>query len=156
MLLSDGLIHLPGDAVIAEMARDSRAKFSDIECLGKVHLEHGAAACGKRETVLSGLCALRYATVTEVTIGCVRGAYGLCVDSFQLGFQERGLAGADRLLIAVNVGVGLAELDAAAVAVHVAEATNIHKDVEAEAVTCAESPQKLVVASAMLRPQPDK
>jgi hypothetical protein len=43
----------------------------------------------------------------------------------------------------------LLDLDAAAMAVHVAEAANVHEDVEAELLAGAEGAQHLVVASAM-------
>ena len=38
-------------------------------------------------------------------------------------------------------------------AMHVAKPTDVHQDVEAEAVTCTEGAKQLVVATAMLRAQ---
>ena len=52
-------------------------------------------------------------------------------------------------------GEFLADLNAAAVAVHVAEAANIHQDVEAELLSGAEGPQHFVVAAAMAQSQVD-
>jgi hypothetical protein len=49
----------------------------------------------------------------------------------------------------VDVGELLDELDAAAVAMHVAEAADVHEDVEAEAVAGGEGAQQLVVAAAV-------
>src|SRR5260221_12489890 len=45
----------------------------------------------------------------------------------------------------------LLDLNAAAMAVHVAEAANVHQDVEAELLAGAESAQHFVVASAMMQ-----
>ena len=74
----------------------------------------------------------------------------------QAGLGEGGLAGADGLVVAVEVGEGLEELDAAAVAVHVAEAADVHEDVEAEAVASGEGAQQLVVAAAVFGAEPDE
>ena len=56
---------------------------------------------------------------------------------------------------AVLRGEALHHLDAAAVAVHVAEAARIHQDVEAELLPSAESPQHLVILTTMAQPQID-
>ncbi len=49
----------------------------------------------------------------------------------------------------------LADLNAAAVAVHVAETADIHQDVEAELLPGAEGPQHFVMAAAISQPQVD-
>jgi hypothetical protein len=86
----------------------------------------------------------------------VRGGDGLGIRGVQLSFCKGRLAWADRLLVAVKISVGLQELNASTVAMHVAEAADIHEDVKAEAVSCAEGSEKLVVASTVLRAQPEK
>ena len=58
----DGLVHLPGDAAVAEVAGDAGAEFGDVEGFGEVHLEHGAAAGGEGEEVLGGVVRLRDAS----------------------------------------------------------------------------------------------
>ena len=55
MFVSDGLVHLPGYAAVAEMAGDAGAEFGDVEGFGEVHLEEGAVAGAEGEAVLGGL-----------------------------------------------------------------------------------------------------
>src|ERR1039457_7059466 len=89
-------------------------------------------------------------------VGGVGGIHGGGVGVGEAGFGEGGLAGADRLLVAVEAGEGLKELDAAAMAVHVAEAANVHEDVELEALAGGEGTGQLVVAAAMLCAEGDE
>src|ERR1700722_10648924 len=86
-------------------------------------------------------------------IRCIRRVDGVGVGSFELCLGERRLAWAGGLLITVQIGVGLQQLNAAPVPMHIAEPADVHEDVEAEAVSRTEGPQKLIMASAMLRPQ---
>src|SRR5260370_42263936 len=85
----------------------------------------------------------------------VRGGDGLCIRRVQFGFCKCRLAWADRLLVAVKICVGLQELNASTVAVHVAEAADVHEDVKAEAVSCTKGSEKLGMASPVLPAQPD-
>jgi len=39
MFVSDGFVHLPGYAAVAEVAGDAGAEFGDVEGFGEVHLE---------------------------------------------------------------------------------------------------------------------
>ena len=55
----------------------------------------------------------------------------------------------------MRVGVGLDELDAAAMAVHVAEAADVHEDVELEALAGGEGAGELVVAAAVFGAEGD-
>ena len=73
-------------------------------------------------------------------VGGVGGIYGLCVRSGQICFGESRLTRAYWFLVAMEVGVGLQKLNASTVAVHVAEAADVHEDVEAEAVACTKGP----------------
>src|ERR1017187_6389195 len=87
--------------------------------------------------------------IAEGAVGGVGGVHGGGVGVGEAGFGEGGLPGADRLLVAVEAGEGLKELDAAAMAVHVAEAADVHEDVELEALAGGEGTGELVVAAAM-------
>ncbi len=87
--------------------------------------------------------------VAQGAVGGEGGVHGGLVGGVQAGFGEGGLAGADGLVVAVEVGELLDELDAAAVAVHVAEAADVHEDVEAEAVAGVEGAEELVVLAAV-------
>ena len=60
-----------------------------------------------------------------------------------------------RHLVAVSSGVVLHDLHAAAMAMHVAEAADVHQDVEAELLSGAERTRNFVVAAAMPQPQLD-
>ena len=106
--------------------------------------------------VLRGLRGLGNAAVAKLAVGGEGGVHCGFVRGFEASFGERWLAGAGGLFVAVDVGVALQELDAAAMAMHVAEAADVHEDVEAEAVPGAEGAEQLVVASAMLRAERDE
>ena len=86
--------------------------------------------------------------------GCVHRR--LCSQLASPASARVGWPGQTGLFVAMEVGEVLEELDAAAMAVHVAEAADVHQDVEAEALTGAEAAQELVVASAMLCAEVDQ
>src|ERR1019366_2298257 len=94
--------------------------------------------------------------IAEGAVGGVGGVHGGGVGIGEAGFGEGGLAGTDRLLVAGEAGEGLKELDAAAMAVHVAEAADVHEDVELEALAGGEGTGQLVVAAAMLCAEGDE
>ena len=83
-------------------------------------------------------------------VGGVGGVHGGGVGVGEAGLGEGGLAGADGFLEAVEAGVGLQELDATAMAVHVAEAADVHEDVEFEGLAGGEGAGEFVVTAAML------
>src|SRR5581483_3186731 len=58
-----------------------------------------------------------------------------------------------RRIVAVSRGEGLPDLHAAAVAVHVAEASNIHQDIEAELLPGAIGAQYFIVPAAVPQTQ---
>ncbi len=91
--------------------------------------------------------------------GAVRGEGGFDrfgVGGGEAGFGEGGLAGGVGRVIAVERGEGLEELGAAAVAVHVAEAADVHEDIELEAGADVEGAEELVVAAAVLGAEGDE
>src|ERR1700722_8603958 len=149
MLFRDGLIHLPGYAAVAEVASDAGAEFGDVEGFGEVHLEERAATSCQWEEILRRLRGLGNTAVAQGAVGGVDGGESFAVDGGEARFGEGGLAGADGLVVAGGGGVGLEELDAAAMAVHVAEAADVHEDVEAKAVAGRETAEELVVTAAM-------
>ena len=69
--------------------------------------------------------------------------------------QEASLGETFRNFVAVNIGERLQDLDAAAMAVHVAEAADVHEDVKAQALPGGEFAQQFVVAAAVARAQGD-
>src|ERR1039458_2440515 len=87
--------------------------------------------------------------IAEGAVGGVGGVHGGGVSVGEAGFGEGGLAGTDRLLVAVEAGEGLKELDAAAMAVHVAEAADVQEGVDLEPLAGGEGPGQFVVAAAM-------
>ena len=93
--------------------------------------------------------------IAQRAVGIVRSVHRSGVGPGESSLGQRGLAGAHRRLVAVQVGVGLDELHAAAMAVHVAEAADVHQDVEPEALPGGKRPRQLVVRPAMLHPERD-
>src|SRR5579883_1576311 len=81
----------------------------------------------------------------------MRGVHCRLVDLSKTGFGQRGLARAARLFVTVRVSPRLDELDAAAMAMHVAKASDVHQDVEAQPMAGREAAQQLIVTAAMLR-----
>ena len=149
MSLSDSLIHLPGNAAVTEVSRDTGSQLRDIEGFGEVHLEHRAATGGEGEAILGGVGGLRYAAVAKLMVGGVGGMDSVGVRRGQIRFGKGWLTGAGWLLVAMEDGVGLEELNASTVTVHVAETADVHEDVETKAVACAEGSEKFVVTPAM-------
>jgi len=74
----------------------------------------------------------------------------------EAGVGEGGLAGADGLFVAVEIGVGLEKLDASAMAVHVAEAADVHEDVELEGLAAREGARQLIISAAVLDAEGDE
>ena len=151
MAHGDGAVHLPGYAAVAEVAGDGGAQLRDVERFGEVHLEHGAAAGAEWQQILRGLWGLVRAAVAQRPVGGVGGLHRGFIRDLEACLGEGGLAGAHRLVVAMDVGEVLDELHAAAVAMHVAEAADVHKDVEAKSVAGVEGAEKLVEPSAVGR-----
>ena len=82
-------------------------------------------------------------------------SHGGGVDVCEARFGEGGLTRADGVVVAVEVGEALEKLRTAAMAVHVAEAADVHEDVEAEALPGGEGAEELVVGAAVLHPEAD-
>ena len=143
----DCLIHLPGNTPVREVSRGRRAQFRDVESFGEVHFEEGARACTQRQNVARLILQAELFKMNERFMCLGHGSVILA--------QEAGLGETFRNFVAVNIGERLQDLDAAAMAMHVAEAADVHEDVEAEAMTGAEGPKEFVVASAMLRAKGD-
>ena len=92
----------------------------------------------------SGRAAASFSTAVRSALhGCVVAV----ADSGVFHFAEH--------VVAVLGGESLHDLDAAAVAVHVAEAADVHEDVEAELLAGAERAQHFVVLAAMTQAQID-
>ena len=169
MAFGDCEIHLPGDAAVAEVAGGARAEFGDVESFGEVHFEHGADAGSEGEKVggvgvgiqiQGSFAALRMTAFNGDcrggAVGGVGGVHGGGVGRVEAGLGEGGLAGADGFFVAVEIGVRLDELDAAAMAVHVAEAAYVHEDVELEGLSGGEGAREFVVAAAVAGAEGDE
>src|ERR1700735_676376 len=156
MLFGHGLIDLPGDTAVAEVARDAGAQFGDVEGFSEVHFEHGAPTRSQGYTVRGCFSRFGDTAVANPVIAGVGGLHRIGEGGFEAGFGQPRLARADRLFVTMDVGVGLQELNASAVTVHVAEAADVHEDVETETMTSAEGAEEFVVATAVLGPQRDE
>jgi len=130
----------------------ARAQFGDVEGFGEVHLEHRAHAGTQRKQIRGGLGTCFVAQLT-ILRECRVHRCGVCIH--EPGFGERRLTRALRRLVAMRVGIWLDELHTPAVAVHVAEAANVHQDVELEALPGGEAARQFVVPPAMLGAERD-
>ena len=88
---------------------------------------------------------------------CGEFLYGACGLLHGVIVVGAGSGGVDfwRRVVAVGGGEILHDLDAAAMAVHVAEAADVHEDVEAELLSGGELPRQLIVLSAMAQAEVD-
>ena len=130
--------HLPGHAAVAEVAGGGAAEFGDVLGFGEVHFEEGADARGERVQVGGGLDSLGRpprrrgdlgrGLVSGFDGGTVIGEDARVGKDFSAGGQVAGAGG----FVAVLRREALDDLGAAAMAVQVAEAANVHEEVEAE------------------------
>src|SRR5580704_16673685 len=69
--------------------------------------------------------------------------------------QQPRLGQPFRNFVAVDMGERLQDLNAAAMAVHIAEATDVHQDVKAQSLPGRELAQQFIMPSALLRAEGD-
>jgi len=151
--------HLPGDAAIAEVASGAGAELGDVLRFGKVHFEQGANAGGERVEVGGGLRGLLDGGGGDYAGGAVGGGDGIAVVGEDAGFGEdvgtgRKVTGAESF-IAMQGGEVLDDLRAAAMAMEIAEATNVHEDVKADGRAGMEGAEGFVVLAAVPQAQLD-
>ncbi len=132
----EGQEHFPGYAAVAEVAGGTGAEFDDVLGFGEVHFEEAANAGGQGEQVEGGLGGFRGVAQGDLGAGGVGGVDGGLVFGQDAGFGEeidvgREVGGGGGF-VAVEGGEGLDDLGAAAMAVQVAEAADVHEEVEAE------------------------
>ena len=144
---TNGLVHFPGDAAVGEVSCRRRAEFSDVERLSKIHFEQRPSACTKGQNIGR---VFHKAGISNINKCFMRLGHGCVVLREPSGFRQ-----SFRNLVAVNRREGLQDLYAAAMTVHIAEAADIHQDVEAQSLTGGELAQQLVVAPAMARAERD-
>ena len=144
-----GEVHFPGDAAVGEVSGGAGAELRDVLGFGEVHFEEGADAGGEGQEVEGVLGSLRRGAGGDGAGGGEGGVDGGLVGGEDAGFGEAGGVAGLRGFVAVEGGEVLDDLGAAAVAVHVAEAANIHEDVEAEALAGVEGAEGFVVAAAV-------
>ena len=145
MFASHCLVHLPGDTAIREMSCRRRAEFRDIQCFGEVHFEQrpGARAQGQNVGRVFHKAGLR--NINKCFM-CMRHSGVILRQQSCLG-QSFGD------LVAVGTGKRLQDLNAAAMTVHVAEAADIHQNVEPQTLPGREFAQQFVMPAAMPRTQ---
>src|SRR5215469_8886140 len=117
----DGFIHGIRNVTVREVAGWTAAKLADVQSFGEVHFEECTFAVSKRDHVLRILSSLggrvrskggsRFASARH---GCVISTSKTCAVNI-----VRTIEGVER-------GVILQNLHAAAMAVHIAEAANVH------------------------------
>ncbi len=159
VLSLDGEEHLPGDLAIAEVTCRAAAQLGDVLGFGEVHLEERADARGEREQVQCGLGGLGNGADSERAAGSEGLVAGGLITGqrARLGEQEDMVAEVSgvRGFVAVERGEVLNDLGAAAMAVHVAKAADVHEDVKAEGVAGVEGAQGFVVSAAMAEAKGD-
>ena len=155
VLALDGEVHFPGDAAVAEVAGGAGAELGDVLGLGEVHFEEGADAGAEGEKVESVLGGLGRVAGSDGAGGGEGGFHGALVFGEDAGFGEAGGVAGFRGVVAVERGEVLDDLGAAAVAVHVAEAADVHEDVEAESLAGVEGAKGFVVAAAVAEAEVD-
>ncbi len=151
--------HLPGDAAIAEVAGGAGAQLGDVLGFGEVHFEEGADARGEREQIGGGLSGLRRGAGGDDLALAVSGFDGGAVVGEDAGLGEYVRSGGQVAgaggFVAVLRGEALDDLRAAAMAVHVAEAADVHEDVEAQGGAGVEGAEGLVVLAAVAEAEVD-
>ena len=135
------------------MAGGARAQFDDVLGLGEVHFEERADAGGQGQQVEGGLGGLGGLASGNFGAGAVSLLDGGLKIGENAGFGEnidlRAEVATGGGLVAVQRGEGLDDLRRAAMAVQVAEAANVHENVEAESRSGVEGAQGLVVTAAV-------
>src|SRR5208283_3847942 len=126
------------------------AQLADVDCLGQIHFEQSALAEGQRHCVLRLL--FGFTCVARSKLGNRR------TRAFHYRVVADGQAGSVDLLrhlVSMSGGIALHDLHAAAMAMHIAEAADVHQDVEAELLPGAEGARNFVMTAAMTQAQID-
>src|SRR5262249_11211402 len=125
-------------------------KLADVKRLGEVHLEESTLAIGQRNHILRVLAGLGSRSHSKCG-GCFARSYHGCF----IAVHETCAVDVVGTVEAMPRGVVLEDLHAAAMAVHVAEAADVHKYVEAKLLAAVERACDLVMASAMTQAEVD-
>src|ERR1019366_5684599 len=120
------------------------AQLTNVNCFGEIHLEQRALAISQRDNVLRLLFRVGSIARSQLSRGITRSLHHRIV----AGGQSRR-ANLRWRLIAVGSRVALHDLNAAAVAMHIAKAADVHQNVEAELLTGAVGARNLVMTPAM-------
>ncbi len=132
------------------MSRGRGAQLGDVNGLGEIHLKQRALAESERDRVLRvlrGFFTAGRGKLLHGGFGALHREFVVVADSGSFDFRRR--------VEPVDGRESLHDLDAAAVAVHVAEAADVHEDVEAELLAGGERTRHLVVAAAMAQAEVD-
>src|ERR1035437_2675835 len=132
------------------MSSGRSAQLGDVHGLGEVHLKQRALAESERDCVLRvlpGFFAPARGKLLDRGFSALHRSFVVGADSGGLDFGWR--------VEAVDGREILHDLHAAAVAVHVAEAADVHEDVEAKLLAGGEGTRQLVMASAMAQAEVD-
>src|SRR5260370_27506528 len=144
MLLFHLLEHGIGCIAVVSVPGWSCSHLRDVDGFGKVHLEKGAFAEAEGNGVLRVLGCFRNGAVAQSFDRARCPLHGGLVSIERAGWPQFW-----RNFISVVRRERLFDLNAAAMAVHIAEAADIHQNVEAELLPGAEGAKHFVVASAM-------
>src|ERR1700694_1778760 len=109
------------------MSGRRRAQLRNVDGFGEVHLEQSALAEGERNCVLRVL----YGLLTPSRRELPHRRFGVFHREFVIGADTGGV-NFWRCVKAMNGREILHDLNASAMAVHVAEAADVHKNVEAK------------------------
>src|SRR5208282_4075436 len=139
-----GFVHGIGYVAIGRVSGGRGAQFGNVDSLGKVHLKQGALAESERDRVLRVLLGLFAARLGKLLDGCSGALHrgfivGADACSFKFGRRIETVGGREILH----------DLDAAAMAMHIAETADVHENVEAELLARGEGAQQLVMAATM-------
>src|SRR6266567_707478 len=147
MLFGHLHIHSVSHIAIREMSRWPGPQLSDVKRFCKIHLKERALseAHGKQIN-------------TSMRIGSRGKLITYQADSLHRALVTRVQAGSDnirRRVITMQSGKSLVNLCAAAVAMHIAEAANVHQNVKGKLLAAMEAPQELIMRPAMAQAKID-
>ena len=150
MLRRHRFVHGIGHVAVGEVAGGAAAQFGDVDGFREIHLEQGALAEAQRNGILGSVFGFFGGALSQE----VHGGRGLLHDGV-VALADASAVQFFGSIVAVASGESLPDLDATAMAVHVAEAADVHEDVEAELLARAERAQHLVVAATVAQSEVD-
>src|SRR5438270_4588001 len=140
MLLCYFCIHGKIDGPEAKMSRRAAAQLGNVERFSKIHLEQSPLAERHGQQVKLRVCA------AHVDLVCGLDRF---LNRCFVARLKPSLLNVWRRVISVMAREPLLNLGAAAVAMHIAKAADVHEDVKLELLPSIEAPQKFIMPNAM-------